>query len=197
MRAEEPRHSARRKGLRNVRILAISGSLRAASSNGALLDAAARLAPEGARVERFAGVGDLPHFNPDLDGEAPPPAVAAWRGALRSCDAILLSSPEYVHGVPGSLKNALDWIVSSGEISGKPLALINTSRSSFATPQLREILTTMEARFVEAASITLHLWTNRVDAEAILANPAAASALRSAVAALVASAREPAGAKGD
>jgi chromate reductase len=180
-----------------MRVLAISGSLRAASSNGALLDAAARLAPEGASVERYAGLGELPHFNPDLDGEAPPPAVAAWREALRACDAILLSSPEYVHGVPGSLKNALDWIVSSGEISGKPLALINTSRSTFATPQLREILTTMEARFIEGASITLHLWTNRVDADAILGNARTAGALRSAVAALVASAREPAGAKAD
>jgi NAD(P)H-dependent FMN reductase len=115
--------------------------------------------------------------------------VSRWRDALRDADAILLSSPEYVHGVPGALKNALDWIVSSGEISGKPLALIDTSRSSFATPQLREILATMEARLVPEASITLHLWTNRVDADAILAREGAAKPLREAVAALVASAR--------
>jgi chromate reductase len=172
-----------------MRVLAICGSLRAASSNGALLDAAARLAPEGVHVERFDGIGALPHFNPDLDVEPPLPAVAAWRDALRNADAIVLSSPEYVHGVPGALKNALDWIVSSGELSGKALALIDTSRSSFATPQLREILTTMEARIVPDASITLHLWTNRVDADAILANAWAAGALRTAVAALAASAR--------
>jgi NAD(P)H-dependent FMN reductase len=168
-------------------ILAVCGSLRAKSSNGAILDAAARLAPPDARVVRFPGVGDLPHFNPDLDVDPPPPAVARWRDALRGADAILLSSPEYVHGVPGALKNALDWIVSSGELSGKPLAQLDTSRSSFATPQLREILATMEARIVPAASITLHLWTNRVDADAILANAEAARALRDAVAALVAS----------
>lgn len=180
-----------------MRILAISGSLRARSSNGALLDAAARLAPAGARIERFGGIGELPHFNPDLDGEgaAAPPAVARWRAALRDADAVLLSSPEYVHGVPGALKNALDWIVSSGELSGKPLGLIDTSRSHFATPQLREILATMEARLVQGASIALQLWTNRIDAEAILANAAAATALRSAVAALVASASATAGAK--
>jgi len=176
-----------------MRILAISGSLRAASSNGALLQAAAQLAPAGVRVERFDGIGALPHFNPDLDLEPAPPAVAAWRDALRNADAIVLSSPEYVHGVPGALKNALDWIVSSGEFSGKPLALIDTSRSSFATPQLREILTTMEARIVPDASITLHLWTNRIDANAILANERAAGVLRSAVAALVACAHEAAG----
>jgi NAD(P)H-dependent FMN reductase len=172
-----------------MRILALSGSLRGASSNGALLDAAAQLAPADVRIERFDGVGALPHFNPDLDLDPPPEAVARWRDALRDADAVLLSSPEYVHGVPGALKNALDWIVSSGEFAGKPLAMINTSRSTFATPQLREILTTMEARIVPEASITLHLWTNRVDASAIVANEAAAGALRAAVAALAASVR--------
>jgi len=177
-----------------MRILAISGSLRAASSNGALLDAAAQLAPSGVRIERFDGIAALPHFNPDLDVEPPPRAVALWRGALREADAIAISSPEYVHGVPGALKNALDWIVSSGELGGKPLALIDTSRSSYATPQLREILTTMEARLVPSASITLHLWTNRLDAAAILANERAAGALRAAVAELCAHARETAGA---
>lgn len=177
-----------------MRVLAISGSLRAASANTALLQAAAALAPAGVRVEFYDGIGALPHFNPDADVEPALPAVARWREALRNADAVLLSSPEYVHGVPGSLKNALDWIVSSGEFSGKPLALINTSRSSFAEPQLREILTTMEARIVPEASITLQLWSNRVSASEIAANAGAAGALRSAVAALVASAREAAGA---
>jgi NAD(P)H-dependent FMN reductase len=175
-----------------TRILAVCGSLRAASSNAALLDAAGQLAPAGVRVERFGGIGELPHFNPDFDreGDTPPPAVARWRTALRECNAVLLSSPEYVHGVPGALKNALDWIVSSGELAGKPLAQIDTSRSHFATPQLREILTMMEARMVPEASITLHLPTNRVDRAALLTDARAASALRSAIAALVASVRE-------
>jgi len=177
-----------------MHVLAICGSLRAASSNGALLDAAVRLAPEGVRIERFGGIAALPHFNPDLDVDPAPPPVAAWRRALRDADAIVVSSPEYVHGVPGALKNALDWIVSSGEFSGKPLALIDTSRSNYGTPQLREILTTMEARLVPSASITLPLWTNRVDADAILAHERSAHALRAAVAALVASAREAAAA---
>ena len=172
-----------------MRILAISGSLRAASANTALLQAAALLAPDGVRVEFYDGIGSLPHFNPDVDREPALPPVAHWRAALRSADAVLLSSPEYVHGVPGSLKNALDWIVSSGEFSGKPLALINTSRSSFVEPQLREILTTMEARIVPEASITLQLWSNRVSASEIAANAGAAGALRAAVAALVAGAR--------
>lgn len=173
-----------------MQILGISGSLRGTSSNKALLLAAGRLAPAGAHVALFDGIGDLPHFNPDLDVDPPPSAVARWRAALSGADAVLLSSPEYVHGVPGALKNALDWIVSSGELGGKPLALINTSRSSFAEPQLREILATMETRIVPAASITLHLWTNRLDVDAIVANERVAGALRAAVAALVAATAE-------
>lgn len=173
-----------------LRVLAIAGSLRARSSNKALLEAAARLAPARARVALFDGIGALPHFNPDLDVEPAPAAVAEWRAALRGADAIFVSSPEYVHGVPGALKNALDWIVSSGELGGKPLALLDTSRSHFATPQLREILTTMEARLVPEASLTLHLWTNRITADEIAAHAPSAAALRAALTALIAATTE-------
>jgi NAD(P)H-dependent FMN reductase len=174
-----------------LRVLAISGSLRARSSNKALLAAAALLAPADARVALFDGLAALPHFNPDLDIEPAPAAVAHWRSALREADAILVSSPEYVHGVPGALKNALDWLVSSGELGGKPLALLDTSRSHFATPQLREILTTMEARIVPEASITLHLWSNRVEAHEIVADERTANALRAAVTTLLSAAQRP------
>jgi NAD(P)H-dependent FMN reductase len=107
-----------------VRILAVSGSLRTASSNTALLRAAARLAPEGVEVILYEGLASLPHFNPDLDdldaGTAPP-AVMDFRSRLDASDGVLISSPEYAHGVPGALKNAIDWVVSSGEIYEKPL----------------------------------------------------------------------------
>ena len=90
------------------RLLLVSGSLRAVSSNGAVLDAIAALAPSRIRVTRFDGLADLPAFNPDLDGEgaAPPPAVARWRAAIAGTDAVVICSPEYAHGVPGALKNA-------------------------------------------------------------------------------------------
>src|SRR5262249_47022129 len=109
-----------------VRVLAISGSLRSGSSNTILLRAAAELAPRGLCVILYGGLADLPHFNPDLDDEAnPPPQVREFRDALRAADGLMICSPEYAHGVPGSLKNALDWVVGSGELSGKPVALIN------------------------------------------------------------------------
>ncbi|MFL5560084.1 MAG: NADPH-dependent FMN reductase, partial [Gemmatimonadaceae bacterium] len=115
-----------------MRILAISGSLRASSSNRAVLEAVRELAPAGVEVELYNGLADLPHFNPDDDVDPLPSAVAAWRAEIARADALLLCSPEYARGVPGSLKNALDWLVSGFEIIGKPIASINASPLSSA-----------------------------------------------------------------
>ncbi|MBE1443562.1 NADPH-dependent FMN reductase [Paenibacillus sp. OAS669] len=110
-----------------MRIVTISGSLRKVSSNTRVLQAAAALAPEGMELVSFEGIGDLPHFNPDLDGEAPPAPVAVWRKTLQAADGVMICTPEYANGVPGVLKNALDWLVSSGELVNKPTAVISAS----------------------------------------------------------------------
>ncbi|MGZ4681160.1 MAG: NADPH-dependent FMN reductase [Acidimicrobiales bacterium] len=109
-----------------MKILAVSGSLQAASSNAALLDAAATVAPRGTEVVRSVSPGDLPHFNPDLeaDGAAAPAAVTALRAQIRDADAVLIATPEYAHSLPGSLKNALDWMVGSGDLYAKPVAIL-------------------------------------------------------------------------
>lgn len=154
-----------------MRLLAISGSLRAASSNTALLQAAVRLAPSGTDVVLYAGLGGLPPFNPDLDTDDPPPSVSELRRQVGQSDGLLISSPEYAHGIAGSLKNALDWLVGSLEFPGKPVAIINASpRAVHAEAQLREILTTMSARLVEAASISLPLLGRGLDADGIAAD---------------------------
>jgi NAD(P)H-dependent FMN reductase len=133
-----------------VKIVAISGSLRKNSSNAALLRAAVRVAPPGVDLVLYDGLGDLPHFNPDLDeeGSTPPAPVAALRSLLIDADAIVISSPEYAHGVPGVLKNMLDWLVSTGELVGKPVALWNASppRGAYAQASLLETLRTMNWR---------------------------------------------------
>jgi chromate reductase, NAD(P)H dehydrogenase (quinone) len=138
-----------------VHIIAISGSLRAGSSNAALLRAAARVAPDRVRITLYEGLGELPHFNPDLDGEGaePPAAVRALRELLIAADAVLISSPEYAHGVPGSFKNLLDWLVSVGELVGKPVALLNASPAGgeLAQNAILETLRTMNWRVVEEA----------------------------------------------
>lgn len=141
-----------------VQLLAISGSLRQSSSNSALVAAAARLAPAGVHISIFDALAELPAFNPDLDEERTPAAVSRFRRQLRTCDAVLISAPEYAHGAPGALKNALDWVVGSGELIGKPIALVNTSaRATHAWSSLLETLTVMSATVVPGASIVIPL----------------------------------------
>jgi len=173
---------------RSYTILAISGSLRARSSNTEVLRAVAAVAPDNVTVPLYDGLADLPHFNPDLDqpGAIAPPSVVRLRAMVGAADAVLISSPEYAHGVPGSLKNALDWLVSGSEIPYKPVGLLNvSSRSMHAHASLAETLKTMSTVVVPEASITVALDGRRLDAEAISATPELADALRSVVRALI------------
>ena len=165
-----------------MRILAISGSLRGASSNTQLLRALTALAPEGVEVSLYNGIGDLPHFNPDLDGEAAPGALTVFRAALAGADGVVFSSPEYAHGVPGVLKNALDWVVGSGEFYEKPVAIINASpRAVHALASLTETLTMMGARIVPEASIAVPLLGRAMPEGGIAADAEIADVLRKAV----------------
>ena len=138
-----------------MRVLAISGSLRARSSNRALLDAAAALVPPGMDWRTYEALAELPHFNPDDDddGRPVPPAVAELRARVIAADGWVISSPEYAHGVPGSLKNALDWLVSCPELPGKPVLLLNASAAggSFAQAALAETLRTMSLDVLEGS----------------------------------------------
>jgi len=138
-----------------TRILAISGSLRARSTNTTLLLAAARLAPSTVQIELYTELGSLPLFNPDLDGKEPD-AVRKFQGALAAADGILICSPEYAHGVSGAMKNALDWLVSDVNLVAKPVALINASpRATYAQEALLETLRTMSWNVVTEASRTV------------------------------------------
>jgi NAD(P)H-dependent FMN reductase len=124
---------------RSVRVLAISGSLRRASSNSALVAAAIHVAPSVVHVSVFHDLAELPPFNPDIESEGTPDAIINFRAKLRACDAVLISSPEYAHGVPGVLKNALDWLVGSGELVDKPVSLINVDAGARAWASQAEI----------------------------------------------------------
>lgn len=151
-----------------ITLLAISGSLRAASYNTAALRACVRLAPRGVRVELFDGMAALPLFNPDEDA-APGPAVEHWRARIRAADGLIIASPEYAHGISGVMKNALDWLVSMPDFPGKPVALLNTSpRAGHAAAALEEVLRTMSARIVEPACVSLPLQGSQLDTGGIL-----------------------------
>jgi NAD(P)H-dependent FMN reductase len=156
--------------------------LRASSSNTALLQAAATLAPEGVGVTLYDGIGELPHFNPDLEEETAPPSVSRWRAALANADGVVFSVPEYAHGVPGVLKNSLDWVVGSGEFVDNPVALFHaTPRGTYAQASLTETLTVMMAKVLPEASVTLQLVWKPVTAGQITGDPGMAAAVRSAL----------------
>ena len=121
-----------------MRFLAISGSLRRTSINTAALEALARLAPEGVKVLVYRELATLPPFNPDDDIEdrPKPQPVETLRALVDASDALIIAAPEYAHGVPGALKNALDWLVASETFAGKPVALVNASPRP-STPRRR------------------------------------------------------------
>ena len=139
-----------------MKIIGISGSLRTISLSTALLKTAATLAPCDVKLMVYDGIGNLPHFNPELDKEPAPPAVSDFRSQLNSSAGVVISTPEYAHGIPGALKNALDWLVASGELYEKPVALFSPSPyARFAHASLIETLTVMMARLIPDAFINV------------------------------------------
>jgi chromate reductase, NAD(P)H dehydrogenase (quinone) len=181
-----------------MKIISISGSLRAASLNTAVLHAARRLAPTGVEIELFEGIGQLPFFNSDLEADRLPAEVARFRTIIGAADGLLISSPEYARGVSGVMKNALDWLVGSHEFPGKPVALINTSpRATHALESLTITLETMSAQLVRDASITLPLLGTVNDADSIAANPEFAGPLRGALERFISAIRARAGDNGN
>jgi NAD(P)H-dependent FMN reductase len=153
-----------------MHIVAISGSLRVESVNSTILRAMEAMLPAGSFFTYFNAFGTLPHFNPDDDkaGMTADPAVENWRNTLKGADAVMICTPEYALGVPGSLKNALDWIVSTGEFLDKPVAVISASPmdtgGKYANDALRMTLNMMGAKLVADASLTIPFIKTKVDA---------------------------------
>jgi chromate reductase, NAD(P)H dehydrogenase (quinone) len=140
------------------RLLGLCESLRKASTNMALLQAARLLAPPSLEIMIWAETGSLPHFNPDDEADALPPEAIALRTAADQSHGLLIACPEYARGIPGTFKNALDWLVGSEQFSAKPIALLNASpRAHAAQDALRLVLTTMAAQIIEDACATFPL----------------------------------------
>ena len=140
-----------------MRILGICGSLQARSANLALLQAAAAFAPEGVELVIFDGVRDLPLFNPDVEAAGPPPAVKEWRRAISGSNALLIVCPEYGFSLPGALKNGIDWVIGSGELERKIVALTasvnHPDRGRGGLKALSDTLTAVSARLVGGRAI--------------------------------------------
>lgn len=178
----------------SIEVLAISGSLRGGSKNTVLLEAMARLGPAGARVTMFEGLGRLPLFNPDLDdldNGVAPPEVLAFRAQLTASQGVLICSPEYAHGVAGAMKNALDWLVGSGELVAKSTLVLNASPTSFhAHNALLETLRTMDCKVLERTMPQPPLGGKSITVEALLDHPQRSAFLTEALSALIQSISE-------
>ncbi|MBV8048033.1 MAG: NAD(P)H-dependent oxidoreductase [Paludibacterium sp.] len=153
-----------------MNVLALCGSLRAASTNAALLRAIQSLAAPRIVVELFDEIGTLPLFNPDLEGSLPSP-VQTFHRRVAAADALMIASPEYAHGVTGTIKNALDWLVGFELFVNKPVVVLNASpRARHADAALRETLQTMSAHILETASVTVPLLGSGLDEKGIVAS---------------------------
>jgi chromate reductase len=181
-----------------MRILGISGSLRRDSHNTKLLRAAAELLPEGAELEIWDGLKDVPPYDEDDDGAAAPAEVERLRAALAGADAVLFSTPEYNSSVPGQLKNALDWAsrpIATNVLRNKPVAVVGASAGAFgavwAQAELRKVLGAIGARVVEG-DVAVGRAQERFDADGRLSD----AELREQLAELVQELVEAAAARG-
>jgi len=173
-----------------LRVLALSGSLRAQSLNTLLLHEAVRLAPSGMTFTFWDQLDDLPHFSPERDVDPLPTPVVELRALIATSDALLFCTPEYIHAMPAVLKNLLEWVVSSGDCVGKPTAAWSVSPSleggARAHASLVHTLEVMSARVVQASSLCLTLARSGVDEQGRLKDPAQVAALRGALETLAA-----------
>ena len=180
-----------------MNILAISGSLRAGSTNTSILRAAAQLAPPNATVTLYDGLEQLPPFSPERDKENTSEPVNNLRLLIQQADAVLFCTPEYIHGIPGTLKNMLDWLASSGEFVDKPIGVISASPSdmggSRAHASLSYTLTVLTATVLESASLIVPFTRQRVDVDGRVVDPILIQELQAVVDALFRAVQEKVG----
>lgn len=175
-----------------VRLMLVCGSVRTGSTNAAALRCAAESLPAGVTALSYHQLGELPHFNPDLDVDPLPAPVAELRQAIGESAAVLFSTPEYAGALPGSLKNLLDWTIGGGELSDKPVGWINSSDrgAAGAYAELETVLRYAGARIVPAGCARIPVSRSEVDSDGAVGNTAIRSAIGEVVRALYATSQE-------
>lgn len=147
-------------------ILAISGSLRARSTNLTIIENIARMFAGQINVTIYDGLARLPAFNPDLESDALVPEVEDFRRRIRASDGVLICTPEYVFSIPGALKNALEWTVGTSDFAGKATVLITASSLGEKTHEsLFLVLKTIEARITETTALLISGARTKVNSE--------------------------------
>jgi chromate reductase len=173
---------------RPLRVLCFAGSLRRASWNRRLLQAAASLAPAGIEVEAYDALATVPLFDEDLEQAEPegPPGVRALRAAIAAADGLLIATPEYNHALPGVLKNALDWLSREspqGEVlAERPVAVLGASSGPWGTrlaqASLRQVLHTCGALVMPSPTLFMARAAEHFDAQGVLVDDAARASLQ-------------------
>ncbi len=169
-----------------IKILAVNGSLRENSSTQHILNNLKLLAPNDVEIIVYAGLAELPHFN---DAADQPAAVLAWRKQLAEAKAVVICTPEYAFGVPGSLKNALDWTVSSGDFVNKPVAVITAATvGDKAHASLLLTLSALSAKLSDETNVLIPFVRSKITAEGNIKDAETIRALQAAIHALIKSA---------
>ena len=167
-------------------ILAISGSLRTGSSNHNIIKLLSGWVPSYIRVNLYNGISEIPAFDPGLDNDNPPTTVIALRKQINEADAIIICTPEYAFGVPGALKNALDWTVSSGSFSGKITALITASTGGEnAHAALIKILRAIDAKLDPPTTLLIPFIRSKMNAQGNITDEETSVELRSLLNSLI------------
>ena len=162
-------------------LLGLCGSLRTDSSNMRLLKATQQLVPESVEVKIFENLGEVPLFNPDIEQQSFN-AVTQLKASVDAADGIIISSPEYAHGVPGAFKNALDWLVGGHEFHEKPIIFFNVEgRALFSRAALNETVHTMSGNIIHRACCTVPPIIKYMDVQAIQDNPELAELISSSL----------------
>jgi chromate reductase len=169
-----------------TRFLLVSGSLRRASTNTALLRTASLAVPRGSTCRLYDRLGDLPAFNPDDDRHPLPPEVQRLRDLIHEANAIIFSTPEYAGALPGSLKNLLDWTIGDeqpGSIHEKPVAWLNASPrgADGAHGELRTVLGYAHARIMEGACIRIPVTSAMIGGDGLIQDDRTRATVRDAV----------------
>ncbi|MDB5107014.1 MAG: azr 1 [Fibrobacteres bacterium] len=180
---------------KGMKILGISGSLRECSSNTTLLKILRDLPFPEVEFGIYPDLGRLPFFSPELDDGDTPGIVTEFRARLANAEGILISTPEYAFGMPGVLKNALDWTVSSGEFTGKPVAAISASPTygggDKAHASLLLVLSALSARVAVKGSFPIPAIYGKISKTGEIVDPAIRDLLRGVLSELVATIRAP------
>jgi len=161
------------------KVLAICGSTRTLSANLGIIKYTASLLSNEVEVETYTDLSLLPHFNPDLDKGNAPEIVEQFRDKIRNADGILICTPEYVFSLPGALKNAIEWCVSTTIFSSKPVALITASASgAMAHQSLQLVMNTIYADLTTETQLLIQGAKGKVDNNGVITDPVTAEQLK-------------------